>query len=67
MLGIFHRLRHNVIRAGIKMISQSYSRISFEDICAKLHLDNKEDAEYVVAKVLINFWICEDSLTKFSH
>lgn len=46
-------MRHNVIRAGIKMISQAYSRISFEDICAKLHLDNKEDAEYVVAKVII--------------
>jgi hypothetical protein len=59
---IFVRLRHNVIRTGIKMISHSYSCISFEDICTKLHLDSKEDAEYIVAKVnfkilsSVNFW-----------
>jgi 26S proteasome regulatory subunit N3 len=45
------RLRHNVIKAGIKMISLSYARISFSDVAQKLQLDSPEDAEYIVAKV----------------
>ncbi|KAF9994303.1 26S proteasome non-ATPase regulatory subunit [Entomortierella chlamydospora] len=44
------RLRHNVIKTGIRMISLSYSRISLRDVCLKLHLDSEEDAEYIVAK-----------------
>eukprot|EP01135_Chromosphaera_perkinsii_P010908 Nk52_evm1s2276 gene=Nk52_evmTU1s2276 len=44
------RLRHNVIKTGIRMISLSYSKISLRDICTKLHLDSPEDAEYIVAK-----------------
>ncbi|CAJ0864316.1 9850_t:CDS:10 [Entrophospora sp. SA101] len=46
------RLRHNVIKTGIRMISLSYSRISLRDICFKLHLDSEEDAEYIVAKAI---------------
>lgn len=46
------RLRHNVIKTGIRMISLSYSKISLRDICMKLHLDSEEDAEYVVAKAI---------------
>ena len=45
------RLRHNVIKTGVRMISLSYSRISLRDICLKLQLDSEEDAEYIVAKV----------------
>jgi 26S proteasome regulatory subunit N3 len=45
------RLRHNVIKTGIRMISLSYSRISLEDIAEKLKLDSSIDAEYIVAKV----------------
>ncbi len=45
------RLRHNVIKAGIKMISLSYAKISFSDVAQKLQLDSPEDAEYIVAKV----------------
>ncbi len=45
------RLRHNVIKTGIRMISLSYSRISLKDVCLKLQLDSEEDAEYIVAKV----------------
>lgn len=45
------RLRHNVIKAGVRRISLSYSRISLKDICLKLQLDTEEDAEYIVAKV----------------
>eukprot|EP00124_Ichthyophonus_hoferi_P004050 Ihof_evm2s403 gene=Ihof_evmTU2s403 len=46
------RLRHNVIKTGVRMICLSYSRISLNDICAKLHLDSPEDAEYIVAKAI---------------
>jgi 26S proteasome regulatory subunit N3 len=48
---ILIRLRHNVIKAGIKMISLSYAKISFSDVAQKLQLDSPEDAEYIVAKV----------------
>lgn len=46
------RLRHNVIKAAIKLISLSYSKISLEDVRKKLSLDSKEDAEYIVAKAI---------------
>ena len=45
------RLRHNVIKTGIRTISLSYSRISLRDIAGKLQLDNPLDAEYIIAKV----------------
>ncbi|KDN40963.1 hypothetical protein K437DRAFT_275585 [Tilletiaria anomala UBC 951] len=46
------RLRHNVIKTGIRMISLAYSRISLQDITKKLHLESEEDAEYIVAKAI---------------
>ncbi|KAI9593060.1 proteasome regulatory subunit C-terminal-domain-containing protein [Syncephalis fuscata] len=46
------RLRHNVIKTGVRMINLSYSRISLRDICLKLHLDSEESAEYIVAKAI---------------
>jgi 26S proteasome regulatory subunit N3 len=46
------RLRHNVIKTGVRMISLAYSRISLKDLTKKLHLDSEEDAEYIVAKVI---------------
>ncbi|KAG2217469.1 hypothetical protein INT45_011905 [Circinella minor] len=46
------RLRHNVIKTGIRMISLSYSKISLRDICIKLHLDSEEDAEFIVSKAI---------------
>ncbi|KAI7834302.1 proteasome regulatory subunit C-terminal-domain-containing protein [Kickxella alabastrina] len=52
MLVLIQRLRHNVIKAGIRSISIAYSRISLRDICLKLHLDSEEDAEYIVAKAI---------------
>lgn len=45
------RLRHNVIKTGIRMINLSYSRISLVDVAKKLLLDSPEDAEFIVAKV----------------
>jgi len=49
---LIQRLRHNVIKTGLRKINTSYSRISFDDICAKLHLESTEDAEFIVAKAI---------------
>ncbi|XP_052252752.1 26S proteasome non-ATPase regulatory subunit 3-like [Dreissena polymorpha] len=46
------RLRHNVIKTGVRMINLSYSRISLLDIAQKLALDSPEDAEFIVAKAI---------------
>ncbi|KNC81469.1 hypothetical protein SARC_06199 [Sphaeroforma arctica JP610] len=46
------RLRHNVLKTGVRRICQSYSAISLTDICSKLHLDSTEDAEYIMAKAI---------------
>lgn len=46
------RLRQNVIKTGIRMLSLSYSRISLRDICIRLGLDSEESAEYIVAKAI---------------
>ncbi|KAI8928937.1 proteasome regulatory subunit C-terminal-domain-containing protein [Entophlyctis helioformis] len=51
-LSLILRLRHNVIKAGVRRISLAYSRISLRDICIKLQLDSEEDAEYIVAKAI---------------
>ncbi|XP_067130678.1 26S proteasome non-ATPase regulatory subunit 3 [Centruroides vittatus] len=44
------RLRHNVIKTGVRMINLSYSRISLANIASKLQLDSSEDSEFIVAK-----------------
>lgn len=49
---LIQRLRRNVIKTGLRKINVSYSRISLADICQKLHLDNTEDAEFIVAKAI---------------
>jgi 26S proteasome regulatory subunit N3 len=46
------RLRQNVIKTGIRMMSLSYSRISLRDICIRLRLESEESAEYIVAKAI---------------
>ena len=49
------RLRHNVIRTGLRNISISYSRISLPDIAKKLRLDSEDpvaDAESIVSKAI---------------
>jgi len=49
---LIQRLRHNVIKTGLRKINISYSRISLADVCAKLHLDSEEDAEFIVSKAV---------------
>ncbi|EER37477.1 26S proteasome non-ATPase regulatory subunit 3 [Histoplasma capsulatum H143] len=46
------RLRQNVIKTGIRMMSLAYTRISLRDICLRLGLDSEESAEYIVAKAI---------------
>ncbi|KAI5309115.1 26S proteasome non-ATPase regulatory subunit, partial [Ascosphaera atra] len=46
------RLRQNVIKTGIRMMSLSYTRISLRDICVRLGLESEESAEYIVAKAI---------------
>jgi len=46
------RLRQNVIKTGIRMMSLTYSRISLRDICIRLGLESEEGAEYIVAKAI---------------
>merc|ERR1719321_1775074 len=53
-LTLINRLRHNVIKTGLRSINLSYSRISLQDICTKLGLDSEEDAAGVVAKAIVD-------------
>lgn len=46
------RIRQNVIRTGLKHICQAYSRITLNDICVKLSLENPDDVEYIVSKAI---------------
>jgi hypothetical protein len=46
------RLRHNVIRAGLRRTSLAYSRISLADVAAKLGLSSVTDTESIVAKAI---------------
>lgn len=65
------RLRHNVIKTGIRRISLAYARISLADITRKLHLESEEDAEYVIAKAIrdgvIDARVEHDSATMISN
>lgn len=46
------RLRHNVIKTGLRKINLAYSRISLATIADKLRLDSVNDAEFLVAKAI---------------
>ena len=46
------RLRQNVIKTGVRMLSLAYSRISLRDICTRLGIANEESAEYITAKAI---------------
>lgn len=50
--GLVLRLRQNVIKTGIRIMSLTYSRISLRDICVRLGLDSEESAEYIVGKAI---------------
>ncbi|KAL3229762.1 26S proteasome regulatory subunit RPN3 [Nakaseomyces bracarensis] len=46
------RLRSNVIKTGIRIISLTYKKISLKDICMKLHLESEQTAEYMVSRAI---------------
>jgi len=46
------RLRHTVIKFGLKKINISYSKISIKDIKEKLGLESLEETELIVAKAI---------------
>lgn len=49
---VLMRLRHNVIKTGLRKINKSYSKISLKDIADKLHLSSIEDTYFIVAKAI---------------
>ncbi|CDW73499.1 probable 26s proteasome non-atpase regulatory subunit 3-like [Stylonychia lemnae] len=49
---LIQRLRHTVIKFGLKKINISYSKISIKDIAQKLGLDSVDETEQVVAKAI---------------
>jgi len=51
-LTLIQRLRHTVIKFGLKKINISYSKISIKDIAKKLSLDSVEETEQIVAKAI---------------
>lgn len=46
------RLRHNVIKFGLRKINASYSRISLSDVALKLGLNNVKETESIVTKAI---------------
>jgi 26S proteasome regulatory subunit N3 len=49
---LVQRIRQVVIKAGLRKINLSYSRISIKDITEKLKLENEKEAEYIIAKAI---------------
>jgi 26S proteasome regulatory subunit N3 len=52
LLILINRLTLNVIRAGLKKINLSYSRIGFADIAQKLSLPQNSDVESLISKAI---------------
>lgn len=49
---LISRLAHSVVKAGLRRLNTSYSRISLEDIAKRLGLANATSAEFVVSKAV---------------
>ena len=49
---LIQRIRHVVIKAGLRKINLSYSRISIKDITEKLKLESEKETEYIIAKAI---------------
>lgn len=49
---LISRLAHSVVKAGLRRLNVSYSRISLEDVAKRLGLPNATSAEFVVAKAV---------------
>jgi 26S proteasome regulatory subunit N3 len=49
---LISRLAHQVVKAGLRKLHISYSRLSLQDVADRLGLPNAKSAEYVVAKAV---------------
>jgi 26S proteasome regulatory subunit N3 len=49
---LISRLAHSVVKAGLRRLNTSYSRISLADIAHRLGLENVTSAEFVVSKAV---------------
>lgn len=49
---LISRLAHSVVKAGLRRLKTSYSRISLEDVAQRLGLPSATSAEFVVAKAV---------------
>jgi len=49
---LINRLRHNVIKFGLRKINLSYSKISLQDVTHKLGLESVQDTECIIAKAI---------------
>merc|ERR1712071_72926 len=49
---LISRLAHSVVKAGLRRLNLSYSRISLADIAKRLSLPSPASAEYVVSKAV---------------
>ncbi len=49
---LISRLAHSVVKAGLRRLKTSYSRISLEDVALRLGLPSATSAEFVVAKAV---------------
>ena len=51
-LNLVQRIRQVVIKAWLRKINLSYSRISIKDITEKLKLENEKETEYIITKAI---------------
>ncbi|KAI9221675.1 hypothetical protein BC828DRAFT_380447 [Blastocladiella britannica] len=49
---LVRRLRHSVIKSGLRQLAAAYSALPLRDVCTRLGLDAEESAEYMVAKAV---------------
>lgn len=49
---LISRLAHQVVKAGLRKLAVSYSRLSLQDVADRLGLPSASSAEYVVAKAV---------------
>ena len=54
LISLIRRLHQNVIKAGLRSITSSYSRISLSDVAAKLGLASVNEATDVAAKAIVD-------------
>lgn len=52
MYTLISRLAHSVVKAGLRKLKSSYSRISLVDVAVRLGLPSATSAEFVVAKAV---------------